>query len=60
VLPGGPLIAGGMGPTLMDNGVLGGIGGCFGAGCVAKEIKPIQKFKNWFTDKVSNFIIAGN
>lgn len=32
--PGGQLIAGGMSPAAMDNGVLASAGGCFG--CVAK------------------------
>jgi len=32
--PGGQLIAGGMGPTLMDSGVLASAGGCYG--CMAK------------------------
>jgi hypothetical protein len=48
VVPGGQLIAGGMGPTLMDNGVLAGQAGCVGCMAQAKEEK------GWF-DK---YIIA--
>lgn len=58
LIPGGQLIAGGMGPTLMDSGVVAGVGGC--AGCVAAETVQIKKFKNWFAGKISNFIIAGS
>ncbi|MFH1427416.1 MAG: hypothetical protein ABIG60_02710 [Patescibacteria group bacterium] len=49
---GGQLIAGGMSPVLMDNGVLASAGGCFG--CLS-ETKGINRFVFWF-DK---YIIAG-
>jgi hypothetical protein len=47
---GGQLIAGGMSPVLMDNGVLASVGGC--AGCIAKTDK-IDRFKEVF-----DFVIA--
>ncbi len=50
--PGGQLIAGGMSPALMDNGVLASAGGCFG--CVAKQNLADKIFV--FFDK---YIIAG-
>ena len=49
---GGQLIAGGMGPTLMNNGVLASVGGCYG--CYAKIEKLKDKIGNWF-----DYIIAG-
>lgn len=42
---GGQLIAGGMSPNLMDNGVLASRGGCFG--CLAR-VDITDKVKNWF------------
>jgi len=50
--PGGQLIAGGMSPVLMDQGVLASAGGCFG--CVAKE-KAVDKIFAW----LDKYIIAG-
>lgn len=49
---GGQLIAGGMSPVLMDNGVLASSGGCFG--CYAK-LGSVNKIVRWF-----DYIIAGN
>ncbi len=49
---GGSLIAGGMGPTLMDSGVLASSGGC--SGCTARASR-FDRIKTWFND----FIIAG-
>ncbi len=49
---GGQLIAGGMSPVLMDNGVLASIGGCYGCYAKAKSIE--DKIVNWF-----DYIIAG-
>ncbi len=50
--PGGQLIAGGLGPTLMNSGVLASVAGC--SGCIARlDIK--NKIRKWFYD----FIIAG-
>jgi len=43
--PGGQLIAGGTGPTLMDSGVLASYGGCYG--CYAK-VDIFDKMNNWF------------
>jgi hypothetical protein len=54
VSTGGQLIAGGMGPTLMDSGVLAAIG-CAGSGC-AFSFNFKNKIRDWFY----NFIIAGN
>ncbi|OGF27765.1 hypothetical protein A2331_06690 [Candidatus Falkowbacteria bacterium RIFOXYB2_FULL_34_18] len=55
---GGPIIAGGMSMTEMDNGVIAGIGGCIGTGCTvginngdSLLIKTAKKF--------ANFMIAG-
>lgn len=50
--PGGQLIAGGMSPVLMDNGVLASAGGCYG--CLAKA-SLTDKFFNW----LDKYIIAG-
>ena len=50
--PGGQLIAGGLSPVLMDQGVLASAGGCYG--CVAKQ-GMADKIFAWF-DK---YIIAG-
>ncbi|MFH0956086.1 MAG: hypothetical protein V1801_02655 [Candidatus Falkowbacteria bacterium] len=50
--PGGQLIAGGMSPVLMDQGVLASAGGCFG--CVAQNGIADKIFA--FVDK---YIIAG-
>ena len=50
--PGGQLIAGGMSPVLMDQGVLASAGGCFG--CMVKE-KTVDKIFAW----LDKYIIAG-
>lgn len=50
--PGGQLIAGGMSPVLMDQGVLASAGGCYG--CVAKQ-GMADKIFAW----LDKFIIAG-
>lgn len=50
--PGGQLIAGGMSPVLMDNGVLVSAGGCFG--CTAKAEGLFNKIAD-----AADFIIAG-
>ena len=55
VTPGGQLIAGGMGPVLMDNGVLAGPGGCYN--CLAK-LDWKAKFKKK-TEYLFKYIIAG-
>lgn len=60
VTQGGQLMAGGMGPATMDSGILAGAGGCAGTGCAFIETGPIERFKNWFANKLSDFIIAGN
>ncbi|MFH1255247.1 MAG: hypothetical protein V1667_02145 [bacterium] len=52
LVSGGQLIAGGMSPAAMDNGVLASAGGCFG--CVAKQNLADKIFI--FFDK---YIIAG-
>ena len=51
LISGGQLIAGGMGPTLMDSGVLASAGGC--AGCAAKA-DLTDRIAGWL-----KFIIAG-
>ena len=50
--PGGQLIAGGLSPVLMDQGVLASAGGCYG--CVAKQ-GLADKIFAW----LDKFIIAG-
>lgn len=50
--PGGQLIAGGMSPVAMDNGVLASAGGCYG--CMAKAGFG-DKIFNW----LDRYIIAG-
>lgn len=50
--PGGQLIAGGMSPVLMDNGVLASAGGCYN--CMAKSESLFGKVA-----AVADFIIAG-
>lgn len=58
VVEGGPIIAGGMSMTEMDNGVVAGPGGCMGASCTAK----IDENDNIFVKtakKFANFMIAG-
>lgn len=50
--PGGQLIAGGMSPVLMDNGVLASKGGC--SGCMVKSESLFGKIA-----AVADFIIAG-
>ncbi|MEK7557940.1 MAG: hypothetical protein AAB530_01890 [Patescibacteria group bacterium] len=52
--PGGQLIAGGMSPVAMDNGVLASAGGCFG--CVAKANFKDKIFD--LADKIDKYIIA--
>ncbi len=49
---GGQLIAGGMGPVLMDNGVLASSGGCYG--CLAK-VNKIDKIKQVFDYVIASF-----
>ncbi len=43
VSTGGQLIAGGMGPTMMDGGVVAGPGGCVGSGCARVEDENLWK-----------------
>lgn len=50
--PGGQLIAGGLSPTLMDNGILASVGGCYG--CTAKAGLSNKIFA-W----IDKFFIAG-
>lgn len=51
--PGGQLIAGGMAPVAMDNGVLASAGGCYGCGLA--KAGWTDKFFNW----LDKYIIAG-
>lgn len=62
VIPGGQLIAGGMSPVFMDSGVLAGMIGCVGVGCIANKENEsryaiINNTRSWI-DAVK-FIIAG-
>lgn len=58
--PGGQLIAGGMGPTLMDSGVLASAGGCSGCAAAFNQNSKYA-FLNKILETIGDFklIIAG-